>query len=143
MLTATLALLVALLLPQAAPIDVGANSGGKFAFDWNGQHADGTPDATTTKVEFHYMPDPPISLAGVGGGDGHHTVSLPLAAVVGENIITMKLSLAGVPAGIYNLNVRLIGPGGNPSTYSDPVLGPLRVRVKNPAAPTNVRVVGN
>lgn len=140
MLTATLTLLVALLLPQAAPIDVGANSGGKFAFDWNGQHADGTPDATTTKVEFHYMPVPPVTP--VGGGDGHISVEIDLAAKTGENVIPMKTALLGVPEGIYDLDVRFIGAGGNPSSYSTPVLA-IRVRVKNPDAPTNVRVVGN
>ncbi len=127
---------------QVPPIDVGVNSDGLFAFDWNGQASDGTPNATTTSVEFHFMPDPPVSPA-PGTGDGHVTVSLPLVAVVGENRITMKAALVGVPAGIYDLNVRLIGAGGNPSTYSTPVLGPLRVRVKNPAAPTNVRGVGD
>ena len=127
---------------QVQPIDIGVNSGGEFAFDWSGQHADGTPMSETTDVEFHFMPEPPLP-PGTGGGDGHVTVSLPLMAVVGENVITMKASLAGVPGGTYNLNVRLIGVGGNPSTYSDPVLGPLRVRVKNPDAPTALRVVGN
>lgn len=129
------------LFAQVQPIDVGVNSNGSFAFDWSGQASDGTPNSATTDVEFHYMPDPPLP-PGTGGGDGHVTVSLPLVAVVGANVITMKASLAGVPGGIYNLNVRLIGVGGNPSTYSTPVLGPLRVRVKNPDSPTNVRVVG-
>jgi hypothetical protein len=34
--------------PQAVPIDVGANSGKSFAFDWSGQYADGTPGAQVT-----------------------------------------------------------------------------------------------
>lgn len=143
MFTTAVTLLVAVLLQQA-PIDVGVNSGGEFAFDWNGQHADGTSMAETERVEFHYMPEPPIAIAGVGAGtgDGHVTVVFPLVAAVGENVITMKLALADVPGGIYNLNVRLIGVGGNPSQYSN-VIGPMRVRVKNPDAPTNLRIVGD
>jgi len=140
MLLPAVTLLVAVMLQQA-PIDVGANSGGSFAFDWNGNHADGTSMAETERVEFHYMPDPPIAIAGVGAGDGHRTVGIPLVATVGENVITMKLALVDIPEGVYNLNVRLIGVGGNPSQYSTPVLS-LRVRVKNPDKPTNVRVVG-
>lgn len=132
--------LLAALFMQAEPIDVGVNSGGAFGFNWS-VNPDGSSSSETTDVEFHYMPDPPIAIAGLGIGDGHVTVRLPLVAVVGENVITMKASLAGVPGGIYNLNVRLIGVGGNPSQYSN-VLGPMRVRVKNPDAPTNLRVVG-
>jgi hypothetical protein len=133
-------LVFAFLIAQSAPIDVGASSGGKFAFDWNGQHADGTPDAATTRVEFHYMPVPPVTP--VGGGDGHITVSIDQVATVGENVIPMQTALLGVPEGIYDLNARLIGVGGNPSSYSTPVLS-VRVRVKNPAKPTGLRVVGD
>ncbi len=133
MMLPLVAVLFSLAMPQAAPVDVGAQSSGGFSFDWNGEHADGTSMAETTDVEFHYMPVPP--------GDGDITVKLPLVAVIGENQITMRLALADVPAGIYDLDVRLIGVGGNPSVYSTPVLA-LRVRVKNPAPPTNVRVVG-
>lgn len=133
--------LAALLAPQPAPIDVGISSRGKFAFDWNGEHDDDTPGATVTKIELHYIPVPPIVVAGAGTGDGHVTIMLDLEATVGENIIPMRTALAGVPAGTYDFSVRLFGVGGNPSTYSDPVLS-IRVRVKNPAPPTSVRVVG-
>jgi len=140
MMLPLVAVLFSLAMPQAEPIDVAAQSNGRFAFDWNGEQADGTSMAETTDVEFHYVPVPSVS-PGAGTGDGHITVKLPLVAVVGENVITMRLALADVPAGIYDLNVRLIGVGGLFSAYSTPFLS-LRVRVKNPAPPTNVRVVG-
>jgi hypothetical protein len=140
MIPSFFSLLFTLLPLQVVPIDIGINSGGEFAFDWDGNHSDGSPMAETESVEFHYMPDPPIE-PGTGTGDGHVTVSLPLAAVIGKNVITMRDSLAGVPGGIYKLNIRLIGIAGNPSTYSTPI-GPLRVRVKNPSAPTALHVVG-
>ena len=133
-------LMVALLLPQVEPIDVGVSSAGKFAFDWDTLHDDGTPGAATTGVEFHYIPVPPI--AAPGPGDGHFTVNLDLAAQTGENVIPMRIALVGVPSGIYDLNVRLIGVGGNFSGYSSPVLA-VRVRVKNPSTPTGLRVVGD
>ena len=126
-------------MPQAAPIDVGRDSGGRFAFDWSGQHEDGTAGASTTDAEFHYIPVAPTPPA--PSSDGHWSVKLPLVAVIGENFVTMKTALVGIPSGVYDLNVRLFGVGGNPSGYSTPVLA-IRVRVKNPAAPTNVRVVG-
>lgn len=131
------AMLAAVLIAQDAPIDVGVNSGGEFAFDWSGLHEDGTPMAETTEVEFHYMPVP----ATIGTGDGHVTIRLPWVATVGENVIPMATAMKDVPGGLYDLDMRLIGLGGNPSAYSSPVLA-LRVRVKNPAPPTNVRVVG-
>ncbi len=136
----TIPLIMAMLLPQVEPIDVSVNSGGEFAFDWSGLHSDGSPMAETKSVEFHYMPVPPTPPV-PGTGDGHKTVVLPLVAVTGENVVTMKAALAGVPGGVYDLNLRLVGVGGNLSVYSTPVLA-LRVRVKNPAPPTNVRVVG-
>lgn len=142
MLSTFLLLFVLMPLPQAAPIDVGLGSGGKFAFDWDGNYADGSPMSETTEVEFHYMPQPPIALAGIGTGDGHVTIRFPWVATVGENVVPMATALKNVSPGIYDLNLRLVGVGGNPSAYSTPVLA-LRVRVKKPAAPTNVRVVGS
>ncbi len=134
-----LAFLLALLAqpqpqPQAAPIDVGVSSGGKFAFDWSGEFEDGSPGAEITHVEFHYKPEPPIP-----EGHGHTTVSVPLVVKVGENIVPMSIALEGVAAGLYNLGVRVIGVGGNPSNYSHPDLS-VMVRVKNPARPANLRV---
>jgi hypothetical protein len=125
-------------LAQAQPIEVGVNSLGKFAFDWSGEYADGTPMAETASVEFHYMPVPP----GPGDEGGHRAVKLPLAAVTGENVIPMKDALQGIPEGVYDLSALLVGVGGNRSAHSTPVLA-VRVRVKNPDAPTALRVVGN
>ncbi len=146
MLTVPLGVLVATLLfplPQPAPLDVSVNSTGSFAFDWDGNHADGTGMAETEFVEFHFLPDPPIAIAGLGTGDGHFTVRIPLVATVGENVVPMRTSLVGVPAGLYNLDVRLIGPGGNPSAYSTPLPDLLRVHVIPPQTPTGLRAVGN
>lgn len=133
----TLTLLL-LAQPQAAPIDIGANSIGSFAFDWSGEYADGTPMAKTTHVEFHYQPVPPVA----GSADGGHlTIYLPLVAVVGENRILIRNTLVGVPGGVYDLKAVLIGVGGTRSAHSDPALS-VRVRVKNPDRPTALRVVG-
>jgi len=127
----TLTLLL-LTQPQAAPIDVGRDSTKSFAFDWSGTHADGTPGAEVTEAEFQYSPP----------GGQQRLVRLPLVAIVGENRVSVTDALAGIPAGVYDLQVRLLDPGGQASTYSVPVLS-VRVRVKNPSAPQNVRVVDN
>lgn len=119
--------------PQIAPIDVGRDSTKSFAFDWNGTHEDGTPGAEVVEAEFQYSPP--------AGAGQQRWVRLPLAAVIGENRVAVKDALAGIPAGIYDLQVRLLDPGGQVSTYSIPVLS-VRVRVKKPSAPQNVRVVG-
>ena len=118
--------------PQAAPIDVGRDSTKSFAFDWTGTHEDGTPGAEVTQAEFQFVP---------AAGGAPRSVTVAHSGVSGENRVPVGQVLGGIPAGIYDLNVRLLDPGGQTSTYSVPVLS-IRVRVKNPDKPTNVRVVG-
>ena len=96
---------------QAAPIDVGRDSTKSFAFDWNGNHADGSPGAEVAEVEFQYSPP--------AGGGQQRWVKLPLAAIAGENRVTVKEALVGIPAGTYDLQVRLLDPGGQQSTIRD------------------------
>ncbi len=120
------------LAPQPAPIDIGRDSTKQFAFDWSGNYEDGTPGAEVAEVEFQYSPPE--------GGGQQRWVKIPFVATTGENRVPVREALAGIPAGIYNLRVRLLDPGGQPSTYSTPLLS-IRVRVKNPSAPANVRVV--
>ena len=115
------------------PIDVGRDSTKSFAFDWSGTHEDGSAGAEVTEAEFQYTPPP--------GAGQQRWVRLPHVGVAGENRVAVKDALLGIPAGIYDLQLRLLDPGGQASTYSLPVLQ-IRVRVKNPAAPTGVRVVG-
>lgn len=114
------------------PIEVGRDSTKSFAFDWSGTHSDGSAGAEVTEAEFQYTPPP--------GAGQQRWVRLPHTGVAGENRIAVKDALVAIPAGIYDLQLRLLDPGGQPSTYS-PVLS-IRVRVKNPSAPQNVRVVG-
>lgn len=124
------AILAAALLPQAAPIDVSQTSSGSFGFDWPG-----TVGSEAPVMEFHYEP---------AAGDAtakHRDVRITQAAVIGENQVTMKLSLLGVEPGVYDLTVRLLGPGGAPSGYSD--LLAVKVRVVPPQTPTGLRVVGS
>jgi hypothetical protein len=128
--------LVATLLftaPQEAPIDVGKDSKLHFAWDWDGTHEDGTPGAEVVEAWFRFTPED-------GGSD--RMVKVPHVGVPGENRVPAPEALAGVPAGVYDLQVRLIDPGGQSSGYSTPVLV-IRVRVKNPSPPANVRVVGS
>ena len=136
MVAPTLMFMAAIIIAQAAPIDVGVNSLGRFAFDWSGEYADGSPMASTTDVMFHYQPVPP--LAGIADG-GHRTVKVPLEAVVGENRVPLRDALEGIPEGVYDVKAVLIGVGGNWSAHS-PALS-IRVRGRNPAAPRNLRVV--
>lgn len=120
-------------IAQAVPIDIGRDSTKQFAFDWDGNYEDGTPGAEVIEVEFQYSPPE--------GAGQQRWVKLPLVVVSGENRVDVKEALVGIPAGIYHLRVRLLDPGGQASTYSTPILN-IRVRVKNPSAPQNVRVVG-
>lgn len=130
-------ILVALLLqvPDPIAVEVSVNSLGKFGFDWSGNHADGSPMAKTEGVEFHYMPVPPDG----SSSGGHLTIKLPFVAVIGENVITMKDSLKGVPAGVYDLSIVLVGPGGNRSAHSAVIQ--VQVNVLAPEAATGLRVV--
>ena len=121
-----------LLSPQPAPVDVGRDSDKSFAWDWDGTHEDGTPGAEVTRVEFRFI-DP------ANPGNAPRLVTTAHTGTVGENRVPVRDALAGISAGIYDLQVRLLDPGGQSSDYS-PVLQ-LRVRVKNPSAPKNVRVV--
>ncbi len=128
-------ILVAVLLPQAAPINVAQASSGSFAFSWTGNHANGAVGAEAPTLEFHYQPilnDPTAKL---------RKVRVNQAAVIGDNQVTMKLSLLGVEAGFYDLKVRLLGPAGLPSGYTD--LLEIQVHVLPPQTPTGLRVVGN
>ncbi len=118
-------------ITQVAPIEVGRDSGKKFAFDWDGKDVDGG-DFTVPiqKVVFRYSP--------VAGQERWVEVDQPVST--GENQVDVKTALVGIPAGVYDLQVRLEDVSGQASTYS--TLLNLRVRVKNPSAPRNVRVVG-
>jgi hypothetical protein len=112
-------------------IDVGRDSTNSFAFDWSGTHEDGSAGAEVTEAEFQFTPLTGQQLR----------VRVPHVGVAGENRVAVKDALLNVPAGVYDLQLRLLDPGGQPSTYS-PILS-IRVRVKNPSAPQNVRVVGD
>ena len=81
------ALLVAMLrAAPVEPVEVGANSLGRFAFHWSGEYSDGTMmAANTTHVEFHYMPVLPISSP--GGSGGHRTVRIPFIVATGKNVV--------------------------------------------------------
>ena len=116
---------------QVLPIEVGRDSGKKFAFDWDGKDVDGA-DFTVTiqKVVFRYTP--------TAGQQRWVEIDQPVNS--GENQVDVKAALVGIPAGVYDLQVRLEDVSGQASTYS--TLLSLRVRVKNPSAPRNVRVVG-
>ena len=120
-------------IAQAAPIDIGRDATNRwFAFDWDGNHDDGSPGAEVAQAEFQFSPP--------AGGGQQRWVKVDHVGTAGENRVPVSEALVGVPAGIYDLQVRLLDPGGQPSTYT-PVLS-IRVRVKNPSAPQNVRVVG-
>ncbi len=127
-----LPLVFTMLIAQPAPVEVGRDSAKSFAWDWDGNHSDGTPGAEVAEAEFQFTPP--------AGAGQQRWVRVPHTGVAGENRVPAKDALVGIPAGVYDLQLRLLDPGGQPSTYS-PVLQ-LRVRVKNPSAPQNVRVVG-
>ncbi len=123
-------------ITQEAPIEVGIGSGKSFAFDWDGNSEDGTPhDVEIRHVRFRYMPpgtDPtPLWI----------NVALLAPLKIGENRIPVSAALSGIPAGEYDMEVQIEDTAGQKSAYSMPALK-LRVRVKNPTSPTNVRVVG-
>lgn len=118
---------------QPEPIHVGVDSNMLFAFDWDGRYDDGSPGARVTAVEFRYV---------LTAGGAQPIMRRAVSVIVsGTTEVAVKDVLNGVPAGVYDTSVRLLGQGGQPSAYS-PALS-IRVRVKNPSTPTNLRVVGN
>lgn len=135
--------LLATLLPalspvaqEEPPVEVGVDSGKSFAFDWDGLNVDGEPhDVEIRHVRFKYTPpgaDPVVRWV---------NVALDAPVVLGENRVPVAKALAGIPAGEYVVNAELEDVAGQKSGYSQVDLA-IRVRVKNPTRPANVRVVG-
>lgn len=131
-------LFIPALWPQVgpiAPIDVGPDSTRPFGFDFTGLKQDGAPGAIVVHVEFEYAP--------VGSDTmPPRLVKIPFVPVLGMNTVSMKLALAGVPSGIYNMRARWYDTATQPSVFSEP---PLLVKntVVPPAAPTGLTVVGD
>lgn len=125
---------VAAPLPQASPVEVGRDSNKQFAFDWDGKDEQGI-DYTVPiqQVEFQFTPTVVTQQP--------RWVKVDVEVQAGENRIQVRDALVGVPAGDYDLEVRLIDVAGQLSQYGQPKLA-IRVRVKNPSRPANVRVVG-
>ena len=119
-------------VPQVAPVEVGRDSTKQFAFDWDGKDEGGL-DYTVPiqEVEFQFTP----------AAGQQRWVKVAIEVQAGENRIPVKDALVGIPAGDYDLEVRLTDVAGQLSQFGQPELA-IRVRVKNPSRPANVRVVG-
>ncbi len=124
------------LWPQAGSIaiDVGPDSTRPFAIDFTGLKESGDPGAIVAHVEFEYVSATTPTTV--------RLVKVPLAPTLGTNEVSMKLALAGVPSGTYNLRARWYDIATQPSKFSEP---PLLVKntVVPPAAPVALRVVGD
>lgn len=125
------ATLVATLLTQAAPIEVGPDSTKKFSLDFTGLLADGAPGAKVAEVEFQFTPATGAPVL----------VRFPLVPIVGSNVVAMKDALKAVPGGVYDMRARWYDQASQPSAFSDPALV-VKNTVNPPAPPANVGVVG-
>lgn len=123
--------LIAIMMLQAGPIEVGPASTSPFGITFTGLLSDGSPGAIVTEVEFQFTP---------AEGPAKR-VRLPFVPVVGVNRVSMRLALEGVPPGVYDVRARWYDAAAQPSAFSDP---PLAVRniVLPPAAPSGVTVLG-
>lgn len=114
-------LMMAVLAPQAGPIEVTRHASMRLAFDWDGTFVNGKPGAHVTHAEFWFS---------APSGD-QRLVRIPLEATIGSNEVPLDRALAGIPANDYDLRVRLRGDNGEPSTYSSP----LAIRVLSDPTP--------
>lgn len=135
-----LATLLATLTVQETPapvprVEIGATSRKQFRFDWDGTSTDGQPHTVPiVSVIFRYTnPDIPTQQRWVTVDDG---------VMPGETKIPVRDALKGVPAGNWDLSVKLLDAAGQEGVYSvvtDETR--LLVRRKSPSTLKNVGVV--
>lgn len=119
-----------------APIKVRADQRLGFGFDWDGLDRDGNQHAgTITEIIFRFT---------VPGGEPVAWKRLtPTAPVIaGQVVVPYSEVLRNIPAGLYNLNVKLLDSQGLEGNYSAPLLIEVEAvpdRGKAPSTPTNLR----
>lgn len=119
------------LAPQAARVVLAAHGTQKLEFDWDGLHADGTPNAMADKIIFHFQ--------AVGAGQPT-VIAIDQLVTTGLNQVFVSTVVKALPDGDYDASVAVMSPEGNKSDFS-PVLA-VTVRGKKPSAPKNFGVSG-
>lgn len=130
-------LLLALLAAPADRVKISASSDASLSFTWHGKSVDGTAHQLPIVAALFRYTRPGAQPA------EQFIVEVPMAGPipVGDNTVAMKLAVAGVPAGEWDLQVALKDRSGQVSGYSlVTAKSEVEVFASPPAAPTELRI---